>query len=93
MFGVGVPAVWFEDLPVQMLISTEGLKRDNWETHFLVAGDKIVHRISQAVLTIERGPSGLPVLPNLFESDEDAYVCETVASVYLPLYCSIYPPI
>ena len=66
--GTGVPAIWYEDLPVQMLISTEGLKRDNWETHFLVSGDKIVNRLSGAILPIEKGPSGLPIIVNLFSS-------------------------
>jgi len=81
--GVGVPAVWYEDLPVRMLISTEGLKRDNWETHFLVAGDCITNRLTQAVLPISKGPTGLPVLQDLFETEGDAFVCTPVAEVDL----------
>ena len=79
--GTGVPAIWYKDLPVQMLISTEGLKRDNWETHFLVSGDKIVNRISGAMLPIEKGPSGLPIIVNLFSTEEDAFVCTPVSEV------------
>ena len=34
--GIGIEAIWFKDLPVNALLSVEGLKKDYWETLFLL---------------------------------------------------------
>ena len=77
--GVGIPAVWYSELPVEMLISTSGLKRDGWETHLELSGDRLQNGYSGAVLPSTTGPSGLSTLENLFDGEEDAFVCAPCA--------------
>ena len=81
--GSGVPAVWFDDLPVRSLVSTEGLKRDGWETHFKLNGNQLVNGYSGTVLPLSKGPSGLPILNELFDESEEAFVCTPCAEVEL----------
>jgi hypothetical protein len=79
--GVGIPAIWYEQLPVKMLISTEGLKRDNWETHIELDKSYLLNPLSGTVLPITKGPSGLPVIDDLFSEHEDSFVCNPCAEV------------
>ena len=80
--GATVPAIWYEQLPVKMLISTEGLKRDAWETHFGVQRDEITNVYTGAVIPITKGPSGLPTVADIFASnEEEALVCSSVAEL------------
>ena len=66
-----------------MLIPTSGLKRDGWETHLELSGDRLQNGYSGAVLPLTTGPSGLSTLENLFDEEEDAFVCAPCAEVEL----------
>ena len=80
VLGAGIPAIWFPDLPLQMLLSVDGLKRDMWETHFTLDGDYLTNRRHGTVLPMHKGPTGLPVLDvkfedSEFEAEECGFVC------------------
>ena len=77
--GVHIPAVWFEGLPVEMLISTEGLKQHGWETMFLLEGDEVRHSKTGTVLFCNKGESGLPTLNLNFGENDEAFICTPCA--------------
>ena len=73
--GTGIPGIWYKDLPVDMLISVEGLKRDAWETHFTTESNYMANKRSGMVLPIAKTPRGLPSLELNFEDPEGGFVC------------------
>ena len=73
--GASIPAVWCPDLPVAMLISTEGLKRDFWETHMELEGNYLSNRRCGTVLPLQKTDSGLPQLELDFDEEETAFIC------------------
>ena len=88
--GYNIPAIYFPEMPVNMLISTQGLKRDGWETYFTLEGDMLTNRKSGTMLPLVNGQSNnLPTLNLHFSdeySDDDeecAYIC-TPCEEYLP---------
>ena len=59
-----------------MLLSTEGLKRDSWETRFLLEGNKLVSRRCGTVLELHPNEtSKLPSLDLTFGDCDSAFVC------------------
>ncbi len=72
--GKNLPAIYFPECPVPMLLSTQGLKQNSWETHFELTGDRIVNKLTGTVLTLNTD-GGLPRLD--LEFSEEAH-CDYV---------------
>ena len=81
--GIHVPAIWFPNLPVKMLLSTDGLTRDGWMTVF---GD---HKGRNYIRDLRTGKvinltdrQGLKCAPLKFENktadDSSGYVSQIV---------------
>ena len=54
ILGRNMEAIWFEDLPTNALISTEGLKAMGWETYFKLTGDCLRHAHSGQTIKVEK---------------------------------------
>ena len=71
--GQHLPAIFLPALPVEILLSTRGLKRDLWETHFTIDdGDFIVNKGSGALISMST-ETDLPTIPLEFDNSK-AYV-------------------
>ena len=52
--GTNLPAIWYKDLPVDCLVSVEGLKQQSWETHFLLDQNLIRNKITGDILYLNQ---------------------------------------
>ena len=76
VLGVGLPAVYFPALPVECLLSVEGLKSLGWETLFLLEQNILQHRVTGTVLSMtKKNGSKLPCIDLNFGSEDSAYTC------------------
>ena len=82
ILGHNITAVYFPELPVEMLVSTQGLKSNHWETHFMVSGDYIQNVKTGRILSVETSANGLPTIDLKFdemENDEiqnsESFIC------------------
>jgi len=70
ILGHNITAVYFPELPVEMLVSTQGLKANHWETHFMVSGDYIQNVKTGRILSVETSANGLPTIDLKFDEME-----------------------
>ena len=77
ILGHNITAVYFPELPVAMLVSTQGLKSNHWETHFMISGDYIQNVKTGRILSVETSTNGLPTIDLKFDEIEisEAFVC------------------
>ena len=78
--GTGMSAVLFEKLPVRMLLSTRGLKKNHWETHFEITGDYLKNTVTGEIINLVVAKSGLPCIEEEFPFGEGGLVCQACDS-------------
>ncbi|MDP7555893.1 MAG: hypothetical protein QGF31_06895, partial [Nitrospinota bacterium] len=70
VLGINIPAVYFKDLPIDCLISVEGLKLNGWETHFNIEQNLVRNRRTGVVLYPETNKvTRLPTLKLSFSQE------------------------
>ena len=52
MFGSELRAIHYPDLPASALLSTQGLKLSNWETHHEIEGDYVLNRATGTFMNL-----------------------------------------
>ena len=80
VLGENLKAILFPDLPVECLLSTEGLKRIHWETHFTEKRDYLQNNRTLAEIDLTKNERNLPSFDlKFFESAEEleggAFLC------------------
>ena len=90
--GLNIESIYFPQLPVNALLSVEGLKKHGWEIHFLIAGNIMRNRTTGAQIPMCTDEvTNLPSIRINYSADEedvDKNVCFLSSPVdETPLIC------